>query len=190
MGRKSTVKRLPPKVREKIAALNDQGATIDEILAHLDKLGAEVSRSALGRHVKGLNEVAQEIQQSRLVAEAIAKEFGAEDQDRVADANLEMMHTVMRRLMFSEDGIVQLGPQEAELTTRALKNLAQTRKANTETVAKIREEERRRAREEIHAEAAAKARSAAGRQGLSAAGAQAFVAEVFGDGAGAPGGEA
>jgi len=183
MGRKSTIKRLPPEVRQKIADLVDRGATIDEILAHLDTMGARVSRSALGRHVKGLNEVAKEIQQSRLVAEAIAKEFGAEDQDRVADANLEMMHTVMRRLMFSEDGIIQLGPQEAELTTRALKNLAQTRKANTETVAKIREEERKRAREEIRADAAEKAKAAADRQGLSAEGARAFITEVFGEAA-------
>ena len=39
MGRKSTVKRLPEKVREEIGRLREKGRTLDEIIAHLKTLG-------------------------------------------------------------------------------------------------------------------------------------------------------
>jgi len=55
MARMSTVDRLPPEVRELIERLRGNGRTIDEILAKLRDLDAEVSRSALGRHIKLLD---------------------------------------------------------------------------------------------------------------------------------------
>ena len=51
MGRKSTLRRLPPEIREEINRILSEGRlTLDELLEHLRSLGVEgVSRSALGR---------------------------------------------------------------------------------------------------------------------------------------------
>ena len=54
MPRRSTIKRLPKAIQERIGELREAGRTIDEILAKLAELDVEVSRSALGRHVKAL----------------------------------------------------------------------------------------------------------------------------------------
>ena len=53
------MKRLPEKVREEIGRLREKGRTLDEILAYLKTLGAEVSRSALGRYTKNVDAIAE-----------------------------------------------------------------------------------------------------------------------------------
>ena len=63
----SSIDKLPVEVRELIGRLREQGATIDDILAKLGELDVEVSRSALGRHVKGLAEVGEQGRHARSV---------------------------------------------------------------------------------------------------------------------------
>ena len=70
MARNSSIDRLPAAIREKIGQLRQAGKTIDEILEKLKELDVDVSRSALGRHCKQLEEVSKSIRQSRIVAEA------------------------------------------------------------------------------------------------------------------------
>ena len=57
MARPSTIQRLPTEVRELIAELREEGRTIDEVLEKLRELRLDVSRSALGRHVKQLDAI-------------------------------------------------------------------------------------------------------------------------------------
>ena len=63
MARPSSISRLPPEIREAIGALRQDGRTIDEILAKLRELApaAEVSRSALGRHVQVLDRIGEQL---------------------------------------------------------------------------------------------------------------------------------
>jgi DNA-binding transcriptional ArsR family regulator len=56
MAHMSTIRRLPAELREMIARLRQNGLTIDEIMAKLHELDVGVSRSALGRHIKLLDE--------------------------------------------------------------------------------------------------------------------------------------
>ena len=77
MGRKSTVKCLPEKVREEIGRLREKGRTLDEILAHLKTLRAQVSRSSLGRYTKNVDAIGEQVQERRALAEVLAERYGA-----------------------------------------------------------------------------------------------------------------
>ena len=78
---------------------------IDEIMAKLDELNVDVSRSAVGRHCKRLESIQASIRQSRTIAEAIVKDYGDEDKEnKVARANIEVLHSILFRMMGSEDG--------------------------------------------------------------------------------------
>ena len=58
MGRKSTVAALPKELVEACNGLIRDGHTIDQILTALQVLGADVSRSAVGRYVKQASRIA------------------------------------------------------------------------------------------------------------------------------------
>lgn len=57
----STIKRLPPEIRQAINEQLAQGYTLDEVTAYVREMGVNVSRSAIGRYnahrVKLLEEV-------------------------------------------------------------------------------------------------------------------------------------
>lgn len=91
------LKHRPPPRRHsrKIGQLRQAGKTIDEILEKLKELDVDVSRSALGRHCKQLEEVSKSIRQSRIVAEALAKNFGDEGENKVSQVNIELMHSLI-----------------------------------------------------------------------------------------------
>lgn len=104
MARNSSIDRLPSEIREKIGQLRQAGKTIDEILEKLKELDVDVSRSALGRHCKQLEEVSKSIRQSRIVAEALAKNFGDEGENKVSQVNIELMHSLILKMMVNNDG--------------------------------------------------------------------------------------
>ena len=141
----SSIDRLPVELRELIGRLRDQGATIDQIKAKLDELDAEVSRSAIGRHIKGLAEIGAQMRRSREIATALVGQFGEEPDNRVARVNIEMMHGVVMRLLTGEDengamGAVTLDAEEVLQLSRSLQALAGADKTNAERTLKLRAE--------------------------------------------------
>ena len=54
---RSSIKRLPPKLREAVDAAIADGATIDEIAALIRGEGGACSRSAVGRYTKNLRDL-------------------------------------------------------------------------------------------------------------------------------------
>lgn len=164
--RPSSIDRLDPEIKDLIGKLRiDFGWTIDEILKRLRDLGQQdVSRSALGRHVKSLEEIGAQLRHSREVAKALVAQVGDQSEDRVADLNIELMHTMMLRLLTATndegDGQpITLGPEEQMFLSRSLQSLASARKTNTEMVFRVRKEARE--------DAAKKAVDAAKSKGLS-----------------------
>jgi hypothetical protein len=164
--RRSSVDRLDPEVRELIGKLRiDFGWTIDEILAKLRELGqGEVSRSALGRHVKSLEEIGAQLRHSREVAKALIDQVGDAPEDRTADLNIELMHSMILRLVTAtndegDGGPITFGPEDVMFLTRSLQALAGARKTNADMVLKTREAATK--------EAAKKAGAAAKSAGLS-----------------------
>lgn len=142
MVRKSSIDRLPAELKELIGSLRRGGHTIDEILAKLRELDAGVSRSALGRHVKEFDKIAEEIERSRGIAEAIVARFGDAPESRTARLNIELMHAQMMRLLTAgEEGeAVKLEPQDAYFLATALQRLSTAAKTDTDRELKLRRE--------------------------------------------------
>lgn len=148
--RPSSVRRLPKDLRDQIAQLREDGATIDEIKAALDEVGARVSRSALGRHVKGLDELAEKVRRSREVAEVLVRRIGDAPENRQVQANIELMHAAIMDLFLAGedgDGGIQLDPKNAMFLAGAIKDLAGAAKADVDNTLRLRKEAEKAAAE-------------------------------------------
>ncbi|MDR2503840.1 MAG: DUF3486 family protein [Deltaproteobacteria bacterium] len=131
----SKINRLPKEAQRLITAWFDQGFTVDEVTEHLKTMGAPVSRSSVGRKRQEWAKISARVRESREMAEAIAREYRDEPSSVVAAANLEMMHSLLNRVLRSESEgeEVTLKPGELMQLTRALSYLAGGRKAEVET---------------------------------------------------------
>lgn len=173
MPRQSTIKRLPPEVRDRIGALLDQGRTLDEILKHLESLDVQVSRSALGRYKQHIDKVSERIRRSREVAEAIVRNQGDAPESKAARLNIELLHGVILDMINqlpdgTEQGdgegaaqsvLLTLSPRGAMEMAKALDHLSRASKSDADLIAKLREEAR--------AEAAQAVDKAAKKSGMS-----------------------
>ena len=167
MVRKSSIDRLPAKIRDLIGSLREQGRTIDEIHAKLEELDVDVSRSALGRYTQQIDQLAEVLREGRVVSQAVMDKIEDAGDDRVARMNIELMHTVVTKLLL---GQTDIDAKEAAFLAGALKNLAAAGKADMDREIKIREQAARQAREAMarQLDAATEAASDAGERGLSA----------------------
>jgi hypothetical protein len=137
--RPSSIDKLDSEVRELIGKLRmDHGWTIDEIRQRLLDMGQTVSRSALGRHVRTLEDISSEMREAQAMATALAREVGDADQSRMLDVNAQLLQANMFKLMLSaKDGeTMQLGPKDAKDFADALRSIALTRKTDLETLEK------------------------------------------------------
>lgn len=140
----STIDRLPRELRELIGSLRRDGATIDEIHAKLCELSADVSRSAVGRHVKSIAQVAARMRESRAVAEALVSQFGDEPDNRLARVNIELMHSVVMQTITAAETDEETGemravtfdPEQAMFLARAMQSLASAEKTNSDRILK------------------------------------------------------
>lgn len=186
----SSIDRLDPEIRRLITDLRiERGWTIDQIRERLMELGQPVSRSALGRHVRALPDIAREMRESREMAEALAREVGNAPEDKLAELNIELMHGVMLKLLTSaraagdgdgatEDGSLTFSPAEVMQMARATKDLAQSRKLDVERVEKLEKRAEERGRMQAMEKVEEVARN---RGGLSADTVMAIRQAVLGD---------
>ncbi len=133
MGRASTVAKLDPAVQAEVASLIRAGRSIDEIVAALRELGAQASRSAVGRYVKSARDSMEKYRQAQEVAKVWVDKLEAEPQGDVARLLPEMLRTVaFQTLSTMGEGEDAAGPQELMFLARALKDLSGATKANVE----------------------------------------------------------
>lgn len=167
-SRPSSVDRLDPEIRELIGHLRiDKGWTIDEIRKRLVEMGQQdvPSRSALGRHIRSIEDVSADLRETQIYAEALAREHGTGNQSQLLDVNMQLLQANMFRLMLAaKDGEgVQLSPKDSKDFADALRSMALTRKTDLDVIEKA----ERRAAEKAKLEAADKATTAARQSGLS-----------------------
>jgi hypothetical protein len=84
MGRRSTVSRFPEPIVTQVNQLIRDGHTIDEIVATLQGMGADVSRSAMGRYVKSARESMEKYRQAQEVAKVWVDKLETEPSGDVA----------------------------------------------------------------------------------------------------------
>jgi hypothetical protein len=173
----SSIDRLPPEVRDAIAKLRRDGRTIDEILDQLRQLDVEVSRSALGRHVKSLAEIGESLRRSETMAKFIVDRFGEETDERVGRANMRILQGALLEILtedrIGEDGSpVTLTADEAKSISLSLQRLV--------TAQRMDAERQLRMRAEFAKEAAAKVDALGKKLGWSAETAQTVRAQILG----------
>lgn len=180
----SSVSKLPEEVRAQIAALRQDGHTLDEILDHLQKLNVgNISRSALGRWTKKQSGLREAITRSRVMAEAIGRGFGDNKTSQVAQANIDLLHSMLMKFMViiegenSDDDDNKLNSNDFKNLATAVEKLAKASKTDVDQRLKEAVELERRNTIERAAEVAA---GAARHSGLSAETVQAIKGEVLG----------
>lgn len=160
MPRASSVKRLPPEIKERIHLLFEEGRTLDEIMQALASLGAEVSRSALGRYSQSLDKVAEKVRRSREVADALVRRLGDAPESRTLRLNVELMHSAILDLFLANE---ERDSEGTFYLARSLEALAKASKLDTDMTVKVRQEAEAKAKREADARIA-KAVDAAGNE--------------------------
>jgi len=174
VSRPSSIDQLPEEVRAEIGRLRGMGWTIDQILEHLRELiDRAPSRSALGRHIQGLDKLGERMRRSRQVAEALVRELGDAPQSRAAALNIELLHSAVLDLFMKAadgeavdgDGAAALAgnPEGTMMLAKALDHLSRASKTNVEFVAAA----EKRATERAKREAATAAETIARERGIS-----------------------
>lgn len=145
MGRPSKVDRLPSELRDMIGRLRESGCTIDQILAKLRELDADIGRSGLGDYIRRFDGLRARLHASRAAAEAIMARLDEGGDDRVARLNISSLHSSVMDLMGGEDGeAVSLDPKTSKMLSETLRNLAQAARTNVETTVAIEKRTRER----------------------------------------------
>ena len=149
MPRASSIDRLPEDVQALIGTLRQRGWTIDQIHAHLtDLLDKAPSRSAVGRHVKGLAQLGERLRRSRQVAEALVEQLGDAPESRSNRLALEVCHSAILDLFMRADdaevgeagGAGPVGDAETAMLAKALDHLASARKKDADTTLRLKKE--------------------------------------------------
>ena len=143
MGRKSSLRRLPPEILQEVNRLLSEGrATLAEILEHLRGMGVEtVSLSALGRQKQRIDKVAAKLRQSREMTEALVREIGP---SVVEGQQGRLLVQTLRDLVVDhlatrvEEGDVD-DPKALMALARTLKDMAQANRLDQDFEAKVRE---------------------------------------------------
>ena len=187
MSRPSSIDQLPEPLRILIGQLRGRGWTIDQILEHLRDLHDRApSRSALGRHIQGLDAIGEKMRRSRQVAEALVRELGDAPESKAARLNIELLHSAILDLhMRAADGedvdidgkaALAGNPEGTMMLAKALDHLASASKKNLDFIARAEE----RAAAKAKREAVTAVESVGREKGLSADTIAAIKAGIFG----------
>lgn len=155
----SSIDKLPAELRDQIARLFREGRTVSEIHGHLKQLDAGVSRSAVGRHVKTMAEVGEEMRRSAEMARFIVDQFGEETDERVGRANMALMQgaileLITERPIDEQTGeVARLDAAEMKALSLALQRLISSQRVDADRQIKLRQEFERSASQKLDAAA-------------------------------------
>lgn len=178
----STIDRLPDELKDLIAQLKRKGRTITEIHDHLTKLDAGVSRSAVGRHVKSMAEIGEDMRRAGEMARFVVEEFGEETDERVGRANMAILQGAIMELLTErpvdeETGeVARLDAGEMKALSLSLQRLISSQRVDADRQLKLRAE----ARKQALLEAATAVDQAAKAEGLTQATVDAMKTRILG----------
>jgi hypothetical protein len=187
MPRPSSISKLPKETRTLIGQLRDLGWTIDQILDHLRTLlDRAPSRSALGRHIQGMDKLGEKMRRSREVTEVLVRELGDAPESKAARLNIELMHSAMLDIFLRAADGEEIGeeakatlagdPMGMMLIAKAIDHLGRAAKANEEFTAAI----EKRSAEKARREAATTAERIGRERGISGETLEAIKAGILG----------
>ncbi len=164
---RSSIKRLPAKLREAVDAAIADGATIDEITARIRAEGETCSRSAVGRYTKNMRDMIRQQQETDRTIKAWVDALGERPEGQAGLILIETLRTMALATM------ARLSAREEPVSTEELARLALTLK-RIEGTDKLRKDRERAAKK------AARADQPKGQGGLSPEAVAIIRAEVEG----------
>lgn len=156
MGRRSTLTQLDEPIQAEVARLVRAGWTIDDIKAQLAQLGADVSRSAVGRHVKNAREVMKRYTDAQEISKGWAEQVRDEPNGDVARLLWQMLSGLAFKTV-DDMGVSTnpVKPMDLMLLSKMIKDLNASTKDGL-SIAKTRAEAQAQAKRELLAEQASK----------------------------------
>lgn len=140
MGRRSSIDDLPEDTQQRLAELIREGWTIDEITNVLKEMGAQVSRSSIGRYVQKQSMAMLRFQEAQAVAKVWVDRIEAEPDGDVARLLPQMLGAVafqtVESMSTSEDGAA---PMDVRLMAAAIKDLSGAKMSQAQLELKMRE---------------------------------------------------
>lgn len=106
-NRPSKISRMPRELREAFARLREEGRTIMEITDYLNAMGQDVSKSAVGRAVKGWHSMGQRMKEAQLQASALVQELRERPNSDLAEVTEQMLLTMVSEAL--ADGKFEIG---------------------------------------------------------------------------------
>lgn len=145
MARRSSIERLPRELRDACLRLIREGATIHTITDKLNELDGAVSKSAVGRYVKGAREQMARYREAQEVAGQWVAQLGENPHGDVGALLAEMLKTVAFQTLSGmgdqdpADGAPAKPPKPMDimLLAKAIRDLEATSKASIERREKI-----------------------------------------------------
>ena len=167
MAPRPAVDKLPPEIRDAAYELMRGGKTIDEITLHLKALGAEVSRSGVGRWKKSAEKSMASLKRAEALGTGWAKNLKEDPEGKVGRLLIELGKTAALDVMLDrvddgEDGEAKpMATKDLFLLSTAVKNFESASNMNVARELKI--------RAEVIAKAAAAVEKVAKAGGMTAA---------------------
>ena len=171
-GGRSSIDRLPAKLREAVDQAIADGATIDEITARIRAEGETCSRSAVGRYAKTMRELIRKQQETDRTIKAWVDALGERPEGGAGRILIETLQTMVLATM------ADLSARDEPASLQELDRLSHILK-RIESTEKLRKD-RERAAEKAKAEKAKSAGRAKGQGGLSPEAVAIIRAEVEG----------
>lgn len=142
MGRKSAVSRLDPRIREAVdAAIREGRATLDEIVALIQAMGGQASRTAVWRYQRKAEAMMERYRQAQAIAKVWVGKLEEDPQSDVGRLLSEMLRTVaFRQLQDLGEESAEVAPMDTMLLAKALDHLARADKASAEREIRVRKE--------------------------------------------------
>lgn len=147
MPRKSSINALPPAVKEAVdAAIREGRATLDDIVTLIKGLGADASRSAVGRYKQNAEEQMRKWQEARELSKVWIGKLEEDPDGDVGRLVSEMLKAVSQRvaadLLDDADTDEGVNPQDIMRLAKGLKDIVSADKLSMERELRIRAEER------------------------------------------------
>jgi len=145
MGSVSTLDRIPDELRKLFRRLVRDGHTIKEITDKLNELGAEVSKSAVGRKVKDVKEEIAEFVKAQEIASQWLTQIDERPDSDVGRLLPELLKMIALQTLRDMQSTVGGGdpkakkpkPMDLMLLAKSIRDLEATTKASAERIEKV-----------------------------------------------------
>lgn len=134
------MRRLPREILDEVNRRLEEGWTVTEVTQALRELGADISRSAVGRYRKQWAEQIRDLAEVREFSRTVVAELSKQPESRMARLNTELMEAALFKCMNGLRAMTEEDPEKAiKLINKgamAQMLLSRARRDDSETIIK------------------------------------------------------